>query len=141
MPGMGHPLQTNNAFILSAFHRSLFHQLLFVLLIALVVLVAWNTLRTVQYRRAVAAGGSMPSSTAYPYPEPAARRLLRISFGLIWLFDGLLQAQASMPLGLPPRSGRTTRSPPPRRPCGSRSASARRSCWHRAAGGRRQRPS
>jgi cytochrome oxidase Cu insertion factor (SCO1/SenC/PrrC family) len=101
MPGMGHPLQTNNAFILSAFHRSLFHQLLFVLLIALVVLVAWNTLRTVQYRRAVAAGGSMPSSTAYPYPEPAARRLLRISFGLIWLFDGLLQAQASMPLGLP----------------------------------------
>ncbi len=33
--------------------------------------------------------------------EPRARRLLRISFGLLWIFDGILQAQAAMPLGLP----------------------------------------
>ncbi len=32
-----------------------------------------------------------------------ARRLLRISFGIIWIFDGLLQAQASMPLGMAPQ--------------------------------------
>jgi len=33
--------------------------------------------------------------------EPAARRLLRIGFGLLWIFDGLLQAQPAMALGLP----------------------------------------
>ena len=33
--------------------------------------------------------------------EPAARHLLRIAFGCIWLFDGFLQTQVSMPLGLP----------------------------------------
>ena len=33
--------------------------------------------------------------------EPAGRRLLRIGFGLLWLFDGILQAQPRMPLGLP----------------------------------------
>jgi cytochrome oxidase Cu insertion factor (SCO1/SenC/PrrC family) len=32
--------------------------------------------------------------------EPAARRVLRIGFGLIWIFDGILQAQPAMPLGL-----------------------------------------
>ena len=32
-----------------------------------------------------------------------ARRLLRVSFGLIWVFDGILQAQISMPLGLAPQ--------------------------------------
>ena len=38
--------------------------------------------------------------TAVVTTEPAARRLLRVSFGLIWLFDGLLQMQASMPAGM-----------------------------------------
>ena len=32
--------------------------------------------------------------------EPRARRLLRVSFGVLWLFDGLLQAQPQMPGGL-----------------------------------------
>lgn len=34
--------------------------------------------------------------------EPSARRLLRIGFGVLWLFDGLLQAQPAMPGGLLP---------------------------------------
>ncbi len=34
-------------------------------------------------------------------PEAAARRLLRIGFGVIWIFDGLLQAQPAMAAGLP----------------------------------------
>jgi hypothetical protein len=33
--------------------------------------------------------------------EPAGRRLLRIGFGLLWIFDGLLQAQPAMAAGLP----------------------------------------
>jgi hypothetical protein len=32
--------------------------------------------------------------------EPAARRVLRIGFGVLWIVDGLLQAQAGMPAGL-----------------------------------------
>ena len=31
--------------------------------------------------------------------EPAGRRFLRVSFGLLWLVDGLLQAQPKMPAG------------------------------------------
>jgi cytochrome oxidase Cu insertion factor (SCO1/SenC/PrrC family) len=34
-------------------------------------------------------------------PEPAWRQLLRIGFGLIWVFDGILQAQPKMAVGLP----------------------------------------
>ena len=33
--------------------------------------------------------------------EPAGRRVLRIGFGLLWLFDGVLQAQPKMPADLP----------------------------------------
>jgi cytochrome oxidase Cu insertion factor (SCO1/SenC/PrrC family) len=59
--------------------------------------VAWNALRSVQLRR-IAAGNA--STELWPYAEPVARRLLRVSFGLIWMFDGILQGQASMPLGM-----------------------------------------
>jgi hypothetical protein len=30
-----------------------------------------------------------------------ARRLLRVGFGILWVFDGILQAQPQMPGGLP----------------------------------------
>ena len=33
--------------------------------------------------------------------EPAGRRVLRIGFGVLWIIDGLLQAQPGMPTGLP----------------------------------------
>jgi hypothetical protein len=33
--------------------------------------------------------------------EPAGRRVLRIGFGVLWIVDGLLQAQPGMPAGLP----------------------------------------
>jgi cytochrome oxidase Cu insertion factor (SCO1/SenC/PrrC family) len=36
-------------------------------------------------------------------PEPSARRFLRICLGLLWVFDGLLQAQRDMPGGFIPR--------------------------------------
>jgi hypothetical protein len=35
--------------------------------------------------------------------EPAGRRVLRIGFGVLWIVDGLLQAQPGMPAGLPSR--------------------------------------
>lgn len=42
--------------------------------------------------------GSAPTGA-----EPAARRLLRIGFGLLWVLDGVLQGQAAMPNGLIPQ--------------------------------------
>jgi cytochrome oxidase Cu insertion factor (SCO1/SenC/PrrC family) len=102
MTGMGHPLQTGNPTITAAFRSALNHQLLILVILGVLVVVAWNVARTLQYRRAVAAGTpSSTNSTPSPGLEPAARRLLRITFGLLWLLDGLLQLQGSMPIGLP----------------------------------------
>ncbi|MGA3351818.1 MAG: SCO family protein [Acidimicrobiales bacterium] len=92
-------LQTTNATIVSAFESALLHQALVVLVILALVAAAWNLLRSMQLRQAASGGGHLA-----PGPEmnePAARRLLRVAFGCIWLFDGFLQAQVSMPLGLP----------------------------------------
>jgi hypothetical protein len=50
MPGMGGASQNGNSVIVSAFHRELFHQLLVVLLIAVVCAIAFNVIRTVEYR-------------------------------------------------------------------------------------------
>src|SRR5580704_16989092 len=47
-------------------------------------------------RRRAFAGALVVTGT-----EAAGRRLLRIGFGLLWLFDGILQAQPAMPTGLP----------------------------------------
>lgn len=99
MGGMGSSLQTTNATIVSAFESALLHQALVVLVILALLATAWNILRSMQLRRAAANGGQLPLETVGS--EPAARHLLRIAFGCIWLFDGILQAQVSMPLGLP----------------------------------------
>lgn len=104
MSGMGTGLNANNPTIVSAFHRELLHQGLVVLLILAVVLVAWNFLRARQLLNAEAAeGGAHLPAMPFSGPEPAARRLLRVSFGLIWIFDGILQGQSSMPLGMAPQ--------------------------------------
>lgn len=97
MPGMGSGLSNNDPIIVAAFHRALLHQGLVVVAILAVVAIAWNLLRSAQLRQAAEDG----STTTVGVPEPPARRFLRITFGLLWIFDGLLQGQASMPLGLP----------------------------------------
>jgi len=102
MPGMGHGLQNNDPTISAAFHTELMHQLLIIVLILVVLTLAWNAIRTIVYRRSVAAGTfDAPAPERVRYPEPVARRMLRITFGLLWVVDGILQAQGSMPLGLP----------------------------------------
>jgi cytochrome oxidase Cu insertion factor (SCO1/SenC/PrrC family) len=113
MPGMGTGLNENDPTVVSAFHAALLRQLLVVLLILLFVAIAWNVLRGVQLRRASGASAAGTSGGAGgprgPHPggpafqEPPGRRLLRVSFGLLWIFDGLLQGQASMPLGMAPQ--------------------------------------
>jgi cytochrome oxidase Cu insertion factor (SCO1/SenC/PrrC family) len=129
------PPSANNPTIVAAFRSSLVHQALVLVVIAALLAIAWNVLRSVELRRALGAArarGGQPvgnagpaansapvaaaaaTSTGAPEPapearergpggEPSARRLLRIAFGLLWVFDGLLQAQVSMPLGLVPQ--------------------------------------
>ena len=97
MPGMSSGLSTNNPTIVSAFRSLLWHQALIALVLLALLAMAWNLLRAAQLRRA-RAGGLVAGDRSCP--EAAGRRLLRVAFGLIWIFDGLLQAQPSMPLGM-----------------------------------------
>jgi len=102
MPGMGRGLQSSNSTVASAFHTALFHQLLLILVVAAVLAIAFNVIRTVQYRRLTAAGTTtFPSRPHWDHAEPPARRILRVGFGVLWVVDGFLQLQSSMPLGLP----------------------------------------
>ncbi len=126
MSGMGSPFNADNPTIVSAFHSALAHQFLIVLVILVFVGAFWNGLRAMMLRSTASAragagtgsgagtGAGSGTSTApttgaakaavaslFTGPEPVARRLLRISFGFIWLLDGLLQAQSAMPLGMP----------------------------------------
>ena len=97
MPGMGSGIQTNNPIIVGAFRNLLQHQAIFVLVLLAVMAVGWHVLRGAQLRNL--ANGDRNKEVP-PCPEANARRLTRISFGLLWIFDGILQAQASMPLGM-----------------------------------------
>ena len=108
---MSHPLELNNPLVVSAFHAALLHQLLVILAVGLVLAVAWNVAFTLQQRRRPAAAESGQGDPGFGPPvdgaaatrlsEPAGRKFLRIAFGLLWLLDGLLQAQSAMPLGMP----------------------------------------
>ncbi|MGH9028400.1 MAG: SCO family protein [Acidimicrobiales bacterium] len=101
---MGSGLNSNDPTVVSAFHAQLLRQGFVVLLIAAVVAVAWNLLRQAQLRRAISEGAAMANlADVHGTAEPVARRLLRISFGLLWVFDGVLQGQQSMPLGMAPQ--------------------------------------
>jgi cytochrome oxidase Cu insertion factor (SCO1/SenC/PrrC family) len=92
MPGMGgtHYSYTNqlvtNAFVHSVFVTCL----LWIVAIAFVVMVY-----SVASRRVLRFNLS-PQGLA----EARSRSYLRLAFGVIWLFDGILQFQVSMPLGL-----------------------------------------
>ena len=129
MSGMSTGLEATNPTVVSAFHRALVAQGVVVLAILLLVATVWLVLRALQLADASArqtagpargdAGaptdapgarteaqaqtrGASPFLRVLATREPAARRLLRIGFGLLWIFDGILQAQPSMPLGMGP---------------------------------------
>jgi cytochrome oxidase Cu insertion factor (SCO1/SenC/PrrC family) len=92
MPGMNSGLTDNNPTLVAAFRAALLHQGLIVLLIFAVLAIAWVSAR--EWLR--------PARAARPaVSEPAWRQLLRIGFGVLWVIDGLLQAQPDMAGGLP----------------------------------------
>ncbi len=52
---------------------------------------------------AVAGRGASNEDSGDSGAEPVARRVVRVGFGLVWLVDGILQAQSAMPLGMIPQ--------------------------------------
>jgi cytochrome oxidase Cu insertion factor (SCO1/SenC/PrrC family) len=84
MPGMNMPISVTDPFVVALFHHRLW------------VLFSWVLLLTM----ALAAVILFRGRTSEPDYEPRARTWVRLSFGALWLVDGLLQLQAAMPLGM-----------------------------------------
>ena len=109
MPGMNSGVNVNNPLVVAAFRSALLHQGIIALLIFGVLGLAWLTVRAWLPATAQAggqAGTGGPAGQVGPpaaAPEPAWRQLLRAGFGLLWIFDGILQAQPKMAIGLPSR--------------------------------------
>ena len=114
MPGMNSGLDLGDPAVVAAFKAALVHQGLIALLIFVFVGLSWVSIRawlTASPAPAGAAsataGAETAASAAEPVgsgpaeAEPAWRQLLRIGFGLLWVFDGILQAQPKMAIGLP----------------------------------------
>ena len=97
MPGMNSGIDVGDPTVVAAFKAALVHQGLIALLIFALLGLAWVTVRTWTPAAAEAGAGTRGPVLA----EPAWRRLLRIGFGLLWVFDGILQAQPKMAVGLP----------------------------------------
>ena len=95
MPGMNSGLNVDDPTVVAAFRAALLHQGLIILAIFAVLSIAW-----VAVRRPPAVGAAGATVRA-ALPEPAGRRVLRIGFGLLWLLDGVLQAQPGMAAGMP----------------------------------------
>jgi cytochrome oxidase Cu insertion factor (SCO1/SenC/PrrC family) len=102
MPGMNTGLSNTNPVLVAAFRSALLHQGLVIVLVLLLLGLAWAGIREwVPGARAGAGGHWSLAGPASGASEPAARRLLRVGFGIIWIIDGLLQAQPAMAAGLP----------------------------------------
>jgi cytochrome oxidase Cu insertion factor (SCO1/SenC/PrrC family) len=93
---MGSTLQLNNPTVVAAFRSALIHQGIIALLIFFLLAMLW-----VSVREWVPGSRTSFGSPAGGRPaEPRGRQLIRIGFGVLWILDGLLQAQPAMPLGL-----------------------------------------
>jgi cytochrome oxidase Cu insertion factor (SCO1/SenC/PrrC family) len=93
---MGSTLQLNNPTVVAAFRAALIHQGIIALLIFFLLAMLW-----VSVREWVPGSRTSFGSPAGGRPaEPRGRQLIRIGFGVLWILDGLLQAQPAMPLGL-----------------------------------------
>jgi cytochrome oxidase Cu insertion factor (SCO1/SenC/PrrC family) len=107
MPGMNSGLDLSDPAVVAAFKAALVHQGLIALLIFVFVGLSWVSIRAwlnaspAPARAASAAAGDETVASAPAGAEPAWRQLLRIGFGLLWVFDGILQAQPKMAIGLP----------------------------------------
>jgi cytochrome oxidase Cu insertion factor (SCO1/SenC/PrrC family) len=93
---MNSGLNVDDPAVVAAFRSALLHQGLLALLVFGVIGATWGSLRAWRHARA---GAPDPARTVAR--EPSGRLALVIGFGNLWLFDGFLQAQPKMAIGLP----------------------------------------
>jgi cytochrome oxidase Cu insertion factor (SCO1/SenC/PrrC family) len=93
---MGSTLQLNNPTVVAAFRSALIHQGIIALLIFFLLAMLWVSVR----EWVPGSRTSFGPPAGGPLAEPRGRQLIRIGFGVLWILDGLLQAQPAMPLGL-----------------------------------------
>jgi cytochrome oxidase Cu insertion factor (SCO1/SenC/PrrC family) len=96
MSGMGSTLQLTNPTVVAAFRSALIHQGIVALLIFFLLAMLWVSAREWVPGARTSSG---PPAEGRP-AEPRGRQFIRIGFGVLWILDGLLQAQPAMPLGL-----------------------------------------
>jgi cytochrome oxidase Cu insertion factor (SCO1/SenC/PrrC family) len=113
---MNSGVNVNDPAVIAAFKSALLHQGIIALLIFGVLGLAWITARA--WLPTTAPVGERPGPdhgptaqpSEQPQPsrpaaparaEPAWRQVLRVGFGLLWVIDGILQAQPKMAIGLP----------------------------------------
>jgi cytochrome oxidase Cu insertion factor (SCO1/SenC/PrrC family) len=107
MPGMNSGINVSDPTVVAAFKAALLNQGLIGLLIFATLGMAWVTVRALRPAaaqagpKASADGGTSAGAPGTASAEPAWRQLLRIGFGVLWVFDGILQAQPKMAVGLP----------------------------------------
>ena len=97
MPGMHSGLNVANPVLVAAFRSALLRQGLSALLVLMTLATAWACLR--EWRPGLVSRAARTRDAAAP--EAQARKLLRLGFGVLWIFDGILQAQPAMAVGLP----------------------------------------
>ncbi len=90
MPGMSPGMNIDNHQVVGAFRTALAHQGLIALLVFALLVTGWAAARV-----------AVRPIRANAWPEPPGRLLLIVGFGNLWLFDGILQLQPKMALGLP----------------------------------------
>jgi cytochrome oxidase Cu insertion factor (SCO1/SenC/PrrC family) len=88
--------------LVAAFRSALFHQGAIALIAIVFLWLIWATARTWRVAPTTRKGGaaSAEGRAASAAAEARGRRLLRIGFGALWIFDGILQAQPKMAGGL-----------------------------------------
>jgi cytochrome oxidase Cu insertion factor (SCO1/SenC/PrrC family) len=93
---MNSGLSPSDPTLVAAFRSALLHQGAIALLMLVFLWLLWATARTWRPGRSPETGGA----TAGEPTEARARWLLRTGFGVLWIFDGILQAQPKMAGGL-----------------------------------------
>jgi cytochrome oxidase Cu insertion factor (SCO1/SenC/PrrC family) len=105
VPGMNSGLSPADPTLEAAFRSALLHQGLIAVAVFALLWLIWGASRN--WVSTATAGQARAG-------EPMARRVLRIGFGLLWVFDGILQAQPQMPGGLPSQVIQPTAQSSPR---------------------------
>jgi hypothetical protein len=98
MPGMIGRRGAASLAIVAEFRSALLAEGTLLFLVFVLLAIGWVACREMLLARARA----WLAAQLHRWPrEPAWRRVLRIGFGVLWIIDGLLQAQPAMPGGLP----------------------------------------